>query len=273
MTVETIRYLRERITRAPTAILVLGSGMGALADEVIDPVRLPFAEIPGFPRATVQGHAGSLVVGILEGVEVAVLAGRFHLYEGWSPAEVALPVRSLATLGAELLLLTNAAGGLRPDLVPGDLMLISDHLNLTGRNPLVGTVVPGEERFPDMSDPYDREVRARISEAALEQGIALQEGVYAGLLGPSYETPAEVRMLARLGADAVGMSSVTEAIVARALGMRVAGISCITNRAAALGGVPLAHDDVLAMGAAGRRKLSAVLRTVLPRIAPSNVTG
>jgi purine-nucleoside phosphorylase len=267
----TTHYLRERITRAPAAVLVLGSGMGGLAADVADPIRLPYAQIPGFPRSTVQGHAGALVVGILGGVEVAVMEGRFHLYEGWDPHLVVAPIRALAALGAELLVTTNAAGGVRPGLVPGDLMLISDHLNLTGSNPLTGTRRPGEDRFPDMSAPYDGKIREEVSRYALETGVALQEGVYAGLLGPSYETPAEIRMLARLGADAVGMSTVTEVIVARAIGLRVLGISCITNAAAGLGVAALSHDEVLAIGGAAREKLAALLRGVLPRIARMNL--
>ena len=267
---DTTLYLRERITRAPAAVLVLGSGMGMLAEELADPVRLPYSDIPGFPRSTVAGHAGALVVGILAGVEVAVMAGRFHLYEGWSARDVVAPIRALAALGAELLLLTNAAGGLRPGMRAGDLMLIADHINLSGLNPLTGPVVPGEQRFPDMSAPYDAEVRREIMKHAVEQGVPLQEGVYASLLGPSYETPAEIRMLRRLGADAVGMSTVPEVIAARAMGMRVGAISCITNVAAGLGPGALSHEEVLQVGAEAREGLVALLRGVLPRIAPLN---
>ncbi len=188
---DTIHFLRERFTRAPHAILVLGSGLGGLADEIEDAVAIPFDQIPGFPRRTQElaGHAGRLVAGRLEGVEVAAMQGRFHLYEGWSPAEVALPVRALAALGPRAMLLTNAAGGLRPGMQPGDLMLIADHVNLMGQNPLVGRVVPGETRFPDMSDPYDRGFRAAAEATALELGIPLTQGVYTALMGPSYETP------------------------------------------------------------------------------------
>lgn len=267
---ETLLYLRERITRAPAAVLVLGSGMGVLAEELADPLRLPYADIPGFPRSTVEGHAGALVVGILAGVEVAVMAGRFHLYEGWSPVQVVAPVRALASLGADLLVLTNAAGGIRPGLQPGDLMLIADHLNLSGLNPLTGPVIAGEQRFPDMSAPYDAELRRRIMDYALEAGIPLEEGVYASLLGPSYETPAEIRMLRRLGADAVGMSTVPEVITARALGMRVAAVSCITNVAAGLGPGALSHEEVLQVGAEARGRLGGLLKGVLPRIAAVN---
>lgn len=268
---ETVAFLRERVTRAPAAMLVLGSGLGGVADEIRDPLRIPYAEIPGFPRSTVAGHAGALVVGIWEGVEVAVLQGRFHLYEGWDPAEVVLPIRALQAVGAGVLLVTNAAGGVRPGLRPGDLMLIADHINLTGRNPLIGPVVPGEERFPDMSEPYDAAFRRAAEEVALERKIPLEQGVYAAVLGPSYETPAEIRMLARLGADAVGMSTVPEVVAARALGVRVLGISCITNLAAGLGREPLSHEEVVQVGARVRDRLADLVRGVLPRIAGLNL--
>ncbi|HET7275925.1 MAG TPA: purine-nucleoside phosphorylase [Longimicrobiaceae bacterium] len=268
---ETIGYLRDRITRAPSAILVLGSGLSGLADEIKDPVRLEYSDIPGFPRSTVAGHTGALVVGILAGVEVAALQGRFHLYEGWSPDEVALPVRVLAALGAETLVVTNAAGGIRPDLEPGDLMLIADHLNLMWRNPLVGAVAEGEQRFPDMSEPYDAEFRAIAEKVALENAIRVQAGVYAAVLGPSYETAAEVRMLARMGADAVGMSTVPEVLAARARGMRVLGISCITNRAAGLGPAALTHEEIFEAGDRFRDRLGTLIKGVIPLIAPENL--
>ena len=266
---ETIEFLRGRIAQPPEAILVLGSGLGGLADEVEEPVSIPFDTIPGFPRRTQElvGHAGRLVVGRFEGVQVAAMQGRFHLYEGWTPAEVALPVRALAALGPRALLLTNAAGGLRPGMEPGDLMVIADHLNLMGQNPLIGPVSPGEHRFPDMSDPYDRGFRAAAEAAALELGIPVTQGVYAALPGPSYETPAEIRMLARLGADAVGMSTVPEVLVARALGVRCLGISCITNLAAGLGGATLSHAEVMEVGERVRDRLAALVRGILPRIA------
>jgi purine-nucleoside phosphorylase len=270
---QTLAFLRERVTRAPHAVLVLGSGLGGLADEIEDPVRIPFGEIPGFPRRRQElvGHAGALVVGRMEGVEVAAMQGRFHLYEGWDPADVALPIRALAALGAGAMLLTNAAGGIRPGFVPGDLMLIADHINLMWRNPLIGETVPGEQRFPDMSDPYDAAFRAAAEETARTLGIPLTQGVYAAVPGPSYETPAEIRMLARLGADAIGMSTVPEVLVARALGVRCLGISCITNLAAGLGGEKLTHDEVVEVGARVRDRLAALVRGTLPRIAPSNL--
>lgn len=231
--------------RRPAMALILGSGLGALADVVDDAVCIPFIEIPGFPPPTVAGHAGRIVAGTLEGREVFALAGRFHLYEGHSAATAALPVRVLGRLGVSVLFVSNAAGGVRRSFRAGDLMLIRDHINLMWRNPLTGPVLPGEQRFPDMSDPYDAELRAILRRCAVALGLRLEEGVYAALTGPSYETPAEVRMLERLGADAAGMSTVPEVIAARALGIRVAGVSCISNPAAGLSPVPLSHDEVL----------------------------
>lgn len=254
----------------PRVILVLGSGLGSLADTIADPVRIPYTEIPGFPHSTVEGHAGELVMGKMAGVEVAVMAGRFHLYEGWAAADVAVPIRMLQAQGAELLLLTNAAGGLRPGMQPGDLMLIADHINLMGRNPLIGPVQGGEERFPDMSAPYDPVVRRELRTCAVEIGVPVEEGVYAGVLGPSYETPAEIRMLRRFGAHAVGMSTVPEVIAARAAGLRVGAISCITNLAAGLGTEPLSHEEVLAAGAAARDRLAGLVTHALPRLVRSD---
>ncbi|MDB4949347.1 MAG: Purine nucleoside phosphorylase [Gemmatimonadetes bacterium] len=272
---DTITFLRERVTRAPHAVLVLGSGLGGLADEIEDAVRIPFEDVPGFPRRTQQleGHAGRLVAGRLEGVEVVAMQGRFHLYEGWAPEAVALPLRALAALGAGTVVLTNAAGGLRPGMRPGDLMLMADHINFMARNPLIGRVAAGEERFPDMSDPYDAEYRRIAEEVARELRIPLLSGVYAALLGPSYETPAEIRMLGRLGADAVGMSTVPEVLVARAMGMRCIGFSAITNLAAGLGGSTLSHAEVMEVGASVRDRLVALVRGILPRVAGLNLAS
>ncbi len=231
---------------APAAALILGSGLGSLASRLDSPRRLPFSEIPGFPAATVTGHDGALVAGSLEGRDVLALAGRFHVYEGHPASLAAFPVRVLHALGARVLFVSNAAGGIRRTFRPGDLMVIEDHINLMWRNPLIGPVGPGEARFPDMSAPYDAELRARMREAAARAGIPLETGVYCGLLGPSYETPSEVRMLERMGADAVGMSTVPEVIVARALGMRVVGVSCITNLASGISSAPIDHTEVLA---------------------------
>jgi purine-nucleoside phosphorylase len=214
---QAITLVRQRLgPRKPVAALVLGSGLGFLSSKVANAVRIPYQEIPGFPVPSVEGHSGELVAGTLAGREVLVQSGRFHVYEGHSAATAALPVRVFAALGIDTLLLTNAAGGIRRTFAPGTLMLIADQVNLSGRHPLAGPVLPGEERFPDMSEPYDAELCAKARRVAEEKGIRLEEGVYAGLLGPSYETPAEIRMLERLGADAVGMSTVPEVIVARA---------------------------------------------------------
>jgi purine-nucleoside phosphorylase len=195
--------------------IILGSGLGGLASRIADPVAIPFAEVPGFPSATVQGHAGQLIGGTLGGRPVVALAGRFHMYEGHSAALAGFPVRVLHALGAPVLFVSNAAGGIRRTFRAGDLMLIRDHLNLMFRNPLIGAVEPGDIRFPDMSEPYDAVLADQLRAHARQLGISLQEGVYGGLLGPTYETPSEVRMLATLGADAVGMSTVPEVLVAR----------------------------------------------------------
>ena len=247
----------------PDAALILGSGLGGLADQIEESVRIPFSAIPGFPQATVAGHAGALVAGRLDGRRVVALAGRFHLYEGHPPQLAAYPVRIVHALGAPLLVVSNAAGGLRRSFRPGDLMLISDHIDLMWRNPLTGPAEPGDERSPDMSDAYDAALRQLVRRQALELGVALHEGVYLGLLGPSYETPAEVRMLERLGADAVGMSTIPEVTVARALGMRVVGISCITNMACGLTMSPPSHDEVLAVAAAVGERFARLVRGVL----------
>ncbi|MDB4912564.1 MAG: inosine guanosine and xanthosine phosphorylase family [Gemmatimonadetes bacterium] len=229
----------------PVAGIILGSGLGGLAQRIENAVAIPFAQVPGFPTATVVGHAGKLIVGALAGRPVVALAGRFHMYEGHDARLAGFPVRVLHALGARTLFVSNAAGGIRRTFRAGDLMLIRDHLNLMFRNPLIGTLEPGDVRFPDMSGPYDPQLAEALRQHASSLGIALQEGVYGGLLGPAYETPAEVRMLDMLGADAVGMSTVPEVIVARAIGMRVAGISCITNMACGISMHPLSHAEVL----------------------------
>ena len=237
-------------SRRPSIAIVLGSGLGALADRLEDAVRVGYGDIPGFHLPTVQGHRGELVVGMLGGACVIAQSGRFHMYEGHTAVEAALPVRVFASLGAKTLIATNAAGGIRRSFRPGTLMLIADHINLTGRNPLEGAVLDGETRFPDMSVAYDADLRQLARRVAAEQGTVLDEGVYCALLGPTYETPAEVRMLERLGADAVGMSTVPEVIVARARGMRCLGISTITNAAAGTSSELLSHAEV--MEVAGR---------------------
>jgi purine-nucleoside phosphorylase len=240
------KEIRRRIgATTPVAGIVLGSGLGGLASRIADAVAVPFADIPGFPAATVVGHAGQLIGGSLGGRPVVALAGRFHMYEGHDAALAGFPVRVLHALGVETLFVSNAAGGINRAFEPGDLMLIRDHLNLMFRNPLVGALEPGDIRFPDMSAPYDEALAVQLRDHARTLGLPLREGVYAGLLGPTYETPAEVRMLATLGADAVGMSTVPEVIVARALGIRVAGISCITNLASGISPHPLSHAEVI----------------------------
>lgn len=237
---------RLALGAAPAAAIILGSGLGGLAERIEGARRVPFRDVSGFPQATVHGHAGMLIAGRLAGRPVLAMAGRFHLYEGHPPRLAGYSVRVLHALGARTLFVSNAAGGINRNFAAGDLMVIADHINLMFRNPLEGAVEPGDIRFPDMSDPYDTALRAKLHGAGRELGIGLRDGVYAGLLGPSYETPAEVRMLERMGADAVGMSTVPETIVARAVGMRVAGVSCITNLACGISPVPLSHDEVLA---------------------------
>jgi purine-nucleoside phosphorylase len=259
--------IRARIVgNVPDVAIVLGSGLGFITERIEDAVRLRYAEIPGFPEPTVLGHGGELVIGRLAGRRVIAQSGRFHMYEGHDAATSVLAVRAFGALGVRTLLLTNAAGGVRRTLQPGTLMLIADHINLTGRNPLIGEVLPGEERFPDMSDPYDRELRQIAREAARERRVALAEGVYVGLLGPSYETPAEVRMLERLGADAVGMSTVMEVIAARARGMRCLGISTVTNLACGIGAQPLSHADVMQVANAVRGELAALVEGIVARL-------
>ena len=267
----TLRAATEAVSRtlgslAPRVAIVLGSGLGDVADEVRSATRIPYAEIPGFQKPGAPGHKGELVAGTLDGVPVLVQSGRFHLYEGHAPAVAALPVRLFARLGVGTLIVTNAAGGIRPTFRPPTLMLIADHINLMFRNPLEGPVEEGEQRFPDMSDPYDPALRALAREVARQEKIVLEEGVYAALLGPSYETPAEIRMLQRLGADAVGMSTVPEVIVARARGIRCLGFSSITNVAAGLSAAPLSHAEVLAAGTQVAGQLATLIRGVIARL-------
>jgi purine-nucleoside phosphorylase len=230
---------------SPRIGLVLGSGLGDLAARFEGALSVPYQEIEGFPEAGVAGHSGELVLGRLGGVACVALRGRAHLYEGYPAWRATFPVRVLADLGIQALFLSNAAGAIHPDFVPGDLMAIRDHLNLTGTNPLLGPSLPGEPRFPDMTEAWDAELRGALREASERTGVPLHEGVYAGLLGPSFETPAEIRMLSTLGADAVGMSTVPEVIVGRARGLRCFGVSCLTNYAAGLGGSELDHEEVL----------------------------
>lgn len=235
--------------RRLVAGVTLGSGLGGLAEEFEDPVRVSYDRLPGWPRPTVEGHTGEAVIGTLDGAPALGLRGRVHLYEGGDPARTAFYVRVLAALDIPLLFLSNAAGAIREGFEPGELMLISDHINLTGRSPLTGPVFGGEPRFPDMTAAYDPELGKAVRTTAGELGIPLREGVYVALHGPSYETPAEIRMLRALGADAVGMSTVPEVIAARAAGIRCVAVSCLTNYAAGVTDRPLVHEEVLATGA------------------------
>jgi purine-nucleoside phosphorylase len=239
-------FLKEKYANTPKIGLILGSGLGVLADEIENPVKIPYNEIPDFPISTVEGHAGQLVFGILEGVEVVAMQGRFHFYEGYGMDKVTFPVRVMKELGVDMLIVTNAAGGVNESFEAGDLMIISDHINFTGTNPLIG---PNDSkfgpRFPDMSEAYTKELRNAAKEIAARLNMNVKEGVYFGFSGPVYETPAEIRMVRTLGGDAVGMSTVPEVIVARHGGMKVLGISCITNMAAGILDQPLSHEEVI----------------------------
>jgi purine-nucleoside phosphorylase len=262
--VESVNAIQRRLgSLRPRVGIVLGSGLAGLADAVDGKTVISYRDVPGMPEPTVPGHQGEFVAGTLENVPVIVQRGRLHLYEGHSPAVVALPVRIMAGLGIEILLVTNAAGGVSRATVPPALMLIADQLNLTGRSPLMGPTLEGEQRFPDMSAAYDPALRALARRVAKERGVTLGEGVYAGLVGPSFETPAEIRMLATMGAHAVGMSTVLEVIAARARGIRVLGISTITNLAAGISGSHLNHEEVLAAGRTIAEELTGLIRGVV----------
>jgi purine-nucleoside phosphorylase len=257
----------ERAPLRPKIGLVLGSGLGGFADSLTDATRIPYAEIPAFPRSTAIGHAGQLVIGKSADVPVAVMQGRVHLYEGYSPERVAFPMRVLGRMGVRVVLLTNAAGGINLNYQPGALVLIRDHINLQGTNPLVG---PNDDRFgvrfPDLTHAYAREYRAIAQEEARKLGMTLHEGVYAALLGPSYETPAEINYLRAIGADLVGMSTAFEVIAARHIGIKVLAISCVTNMAAGILDQPLSHQEVMETGERVKTRFEALLRAVLPRI-------
>lgn len=243
---EAAEYIQQQTAVKPEIGLIMGSGLGVLGDHIENATVIAYEDIPHFPISTVEGHAGELLIGSLSGRSVVLMRGRFHMYEGYGPELTAFPVRVMKALGAKSLLVTNAAGGINLDFASGNLMLISDHLNLTGKNPLIG---PNDNelgvRFPDMSEAYSKRLRGIAKEIAASQGIEVQEGVYAGLLGPTYETPAEIRMLRTLGADAVGMSTVAEVIAARHSGLEVVGISCISNMAAGILDQPLSHTEVM----------------------------
>lgn len=262
------QFVQQRTSLRPQIGLVLGSGLGGFADSLTGAMRIPFAEIPAFPRSTASGHAGQMVIGHAGTVPVAVMQGRVHLYEGYSAQQVAFPTRVFGRMGIRSVILTNAAGGINLNYQQGALVLIRDHINLQGSNPLVGA---NDDRFgvrfPDMTQAYARDYRQMAREEAGKLGIALEEGVYAGLLGPSYETPAEIEYLRRVGADLVGMSTVAEVIAARHMEMKVLAVSCVTNMAAGILDQPLSHREVMETGERVKTTFQALLRAVLPRVA------
>ena len=262
-----VAAIRSRADASPAVGVVLGSGLGGFADALDDALEIPYDDIPGWPVATAIGHVGTLVIGSFGGVPVAVMRGRAHLYEGLSPTKVVFGIRVLGLLGIRTLVLTNAVGAIDDRLQPGQLALISDHINLQGQSPLVG---PNDEslgpRFPDMSDAYDPELRTAAREAAGRLGLDLGEGVYAAWLGPAFETPAEIRMLRALGADLVGMSTVPEVLAARHMGIRCLAISCVTNLAAGVSAEPIDHEQVLEIGAQAAGSLVALLRELVPTL-------
>jgi purine-nucleoside phosphorylase len=262
------QLILSRTPLRPKIGLVLGSGLGAFADSLTDATRVPYSEIPSFPQSTAIGHAGRLVIGLAGSVPVAAMQGRVHQYEGYSAQQVAFPIRVFARMGVKSVILTNAAGGINLGYSQGALVLIRDHINLQGTNPLVG---PNDERFgvrfPDMTHAYSRAYREIAREEAARQSLMLHEGVYAALLGPSYETPAEIEYLRRIGADLVGMSTAAEVIAARHMGLGVLAISCVTNMAAGILDQPLSHAEVMETGERVKNTFEALLRAVLPRIA------
>lgn len=257
---EAANWIAERLVKIPDVAIILGSGLGAVAAGLEEVVKIPYERIPHFPRSTVEGHAGMLLAGRWGERQVLLFQGRFHYYEGYSMEQVAMPVRVMALLGVKKLIVTNAAGGINPSFQPGDLMLISDHINLMGTNPLIG---PNWEemgpRFPDMTEAYSSRLRAKARKVGAEIGIFFREGVYAGLTGPTYETPAEIRFLRTIGADAVGMSTVPEVITAVHAGIEVLGISTITNLAAGITEKKLSHEEVIEVGSRLSEKLAAFL--------------
>ncbi len=242
---QSAEFIKTKSSITPTVGVVLGSGLGAFVEKIENKIIIPYSEIPNFKKVTVKGHDGKLILGSVNGVQVAVMQGRFHFYEGHSLAEVVFPVRVLAKLGIETLILTNAAGGVNLGYKPGELVVLTDHINLTGQNPLIG---PNDEefgtRFPDMTHTYNSELVKLLERSASELKISIQKGVYAGVLGPTYETPAEIKMIRILGGDVVGMSTVPEVIVANHLGLKICGVSCVTNMGAGITNQKLNHDDI-----------------------------
>jgi purine-nucleoside phosphorylase len=264
---EAKQYIQSKTSHKPTIGLVLGSGLGVLAEEIEDATVIPYGEIPHFTTSTVVGHKGQLVIGNLQGKCVIAMQGRFHYYEGHGLDAVTFPIRVMKAMGVETIIVTNAAGGINTDFASGNLMIIKDHINFTFRNPLIG---PNDEtlgvRFPDMSEAYSRDLRDLAKEVARDLGVEVREGIYLGLIGPSYETPAEIRMFRTLGADAVGMSTVPEVIVARHMGMNVLGISCISNMAAGILPQPLSHEEVMETTERVKNQFLALVKGVLARM-------
>lgn len=264
---ETAEFIKTKTTSLPEIAIVLGSGLGPLAGLIEKPVVIPYEEIPNFATSTVFGHAGELVIGSLNGKQVVCMNGRFHYYEGYSFETIVFPLRSFKTLGVNQLILTNAVGGINLSFKAGDLMIIEDHINLMGSNPLIGPNL--EElgpRFPDMTDIYSKSLRTLAKTTGESLGIELKEGVYAALTGPSYETPAEIKMLRSLGVDSVGMSTVPEAIVARHMGMEILAISCVTNAAAGISDQPLSHDEVTAVADKVKNDFIRLLSNLIGKI-------
>ncbi|TXK80332.1 purine-nucleoside phosphorylase [Paenibacillus sp. N3.4] len=260
---EAASYIREHITVKPEIGMILGSGLGVLADEVENPIAIPYEKIPHFPTSTVEGHSGELVIGQLQGKNVLVMKGRFHFYEGYAMKEVVFPVYVMKRLGIEILIVTNAAGGMNPSFAAGDLMLITDHINFTGDNPLIGSnIAELGPRFPDMSEAYNRKLRGMAEAKAAELNIPLQQGVYVSISGPTYCTPAELKMLAGIGGDAIGMSTVPEVIAANHCGIQVVGITCITDMAIGEHLEPLTHEQVVRVAAEARPKFIALIKQI-----------
>ncbi|MBI1748924.1 MAG: purine-nucleoside phosphorylase [Acidobacteria bacterium] len=263
---QAVTFIRERTKLEPQLGLILGSGLGYYADQLQSASSIPFSEIPHFPQSSIEGHAGKLVLGLAEGVPTIAMQGRVHYYEGYNLSEVTFPVRVMGALGVKTLIVTNAAGGINKKFSSGVLMIIKDHLNLMGSNPLIGPNVSDfGPRFPDMSDAYEKGLRKIAKQSAKALGLTVAVGIYAGLSGPSYETPAEIRMLRKLGADAVGMSTVPEVIVAGHMGIRVLGISCITNMAAGILPTKLDHREVMETANRVRDQFTALLRAIIPQ--------
>jgi len=260
-------YIKEKFSKTPTVGLILGSGLGVLADEIEEAVQIPYEEIPEFPVSTVEGHAGQLVLGTINDVTVVAMQGRFHYYEGYSLEKVTFPVRVMKALGVETVIVTNAAGGVNESFNPGDLMIISDHINNLGDNPLIGKN-DGDlgVRFPDMSEAYSKNLRELAKKTAAKLDIAVQEGVYVANSGPCYETPAEIRFLRAVGADAVGMSTVPEVIVARHSSMNVLGISCISNMAAGILDQPLNHEEVMETTEKVKTQFLSLVKAIIKEI-------